>query len=309
MRFLKTVVIMKIGANVEIERKRPGELLSMYLEQKAIDYFQQGYGLSDLIRRMISPRDGDVSSRKAGSNMEFEQYRDYVPGDDPRGVDWKVYARSDRLFVRTYGRDVSARVRIVLDTSASMDFRQENGESKFEIAKKLTALLAWLLRKERHTVRFSLLSDDLRPFDAEGPESLETTLSSTAASGVTDFAVLKPADSRETGILITDGWGNDDGKGLRKVADTGYHLFHLLTSREHSLRLTGDLLLRDIETASELRVVPSSVRERYRMRIKEWLAFTGDAFRRQGSRHFFFPLEQNYYATLMERLIHPEGGI
>ena len=76
-----------------------------------------------------------------GSSVEFAEYRQYMPGDDPSTVDWKVYARSDRHYVKKFEHDTNVEVQLLVDTSASMAYRSGTGMTKLQYAQCLTAAL------------------------------------------------------------------------------------------------------------------------------------------------------------------------
>ena len=97
-------------------------------------------------------------SRMPGAGLEFSQYRSYQPGDDLRRVDWKLFARSDRYFLRDAETDTSVTVRLVLDASASMA-HQEAGLTKFDYARLLAAALAVLAHRQGDAVGLYALND------------------------------------------------------------------------------------------------------------------------------------------------------
>jgi uncharacterized protein (DUF58 family) len=101
-------------------------------------------------------------SRMPGAGLEFSQYRSYQPGDDVRRVDWKLFARSDRYFLRDAETDTSVTVRLVLDASESMA-HTEHGLTKFEYARMIAAVLAVLAHRQGDAVGLYALNDaDLR---------------------------------------------------------------------------------------------------------------------------------------------------
>src|ERR1700751_5293483 len=92
------------------------------------------------------PMEGTVSglhkSPHRGSSVEFAEYRNYVPGDDLRRLDWRVFARTDRFYLKEFEAETNLRCYLVLDCSGSMGFAGE-GLRKFDLARKLAATLAW----------------------------------------------------------------------------------------------------------------------------------------------------------------------
>ncbi|MCG8459508.1 MAG: DUF58 domain-containing protein [Holophagales bacterium] len=97
--------------------------------------------------------DGVHKSPFHGPSVEFSEYRDYQPGDDLRHVDWRLYARRDRLAVKRYEQETNARCYLLVDTSASMAYRGEGAwDSKLGAAKVLAAALAWILLRQGDAV-------------------------------------------------------------------------------------------------------------------------------------------------------------
>ena len=84
---------------------------------------------------------GSHRSLRKGSSTEFSDFREYMPGDDLRRMDWNVYARLDKLYIREYMEEKEAQVRVLIDTSASMDY---GADSKAELARDLAAVVSFL---------------------------------------------------------------------------------------------------------------------------------------------------------------------
>src|SRR3954471_23626093 len=94
-------------------------------------------------RPMLGNVSGRHPSPHRGSSVEFAEYREYVPGDDLRRLDWRAYGRSDRFYVKEFEADTNLRCCVVLDTSGSMDFGSE-GTTKIEYARRIVATLGSL---------------------------------------------------------------------------------------------------------------------------------------------------------------------
>src|SRR5580692_384739 len=104
--------------------------------QRAVDTFSLG-----LPRTPAAGRSGELLGRGTGSSLEFQEYREYVPGDDIRHLDWGAYARSDTLMVRLFREEISPRTEILLDASRSMT---AGGAMKSRVARQLAAVFALL---------------------------------------------------------------------------------------------------------------------------------------------------------------------
>ncbi|HRH97721.1 MAG TPA: DUF58 domain-containing protein, partial [Prosthecobacter sp.] len=95
---------------------------------------------------------GHHTSPHKGFSVEFRQHRPYVQGDEIRRLDWKVFGRSDRFYIREYDEETNLRATIVLDASGSMNYRGSKGILKFDYARKLAASLAYLLMSQQDAV-------------------------------------------------------------------------------------------------------------------------------------------------------------
>src|SRR5438105_15413229 len=113
-----------------------------FLDPKALARLMRGQVHARM--PMAGNMSGQHRSPHKGSSVEFAEYRKYVPGDDIRMLDWHVYARTDRFFLKEFEADTNLRAYFVLDGSASMSFAS-NGETKLDYARRMIAALAWLL--------------------------------------------------------------------------------------------------------------------------------------------------------------------
>jgi uncharacterized protein (DUF58 family) len=105
---------------------------------------------------------GQHASPHKGFSVEFRQHRPYVQGDEIRRLDWKVFGRSDRFYIREYDEETNLRATIVLDASGSMGYRGQKGVLKFDYARKLSASLAYLLMSQQDAVGLVTFDSQLR---------------------------------------------------------------------------------------------------------------------------------------------------
>jgi len=105
---------------------------------------------------------GHHASPHKGFSVEFRQHRPYVQGDEIRRLDWKVFGRSDRFYIREYDEETNLRATIVLDASGSMNYRGQKGVQKFDYARKLAASLAYLLMSQQDAVGLVTFDSKLR---------------------------------------------------------------------------------------------------------------------------------------------------
>ncbi len=245
---------------------------------------------------------GDRRSSRRGQSIEFADYRDYVPGDDLRRLDWNIYARHERPFIKLMEDEEDLAVYVVLDGSASMDWG-EGDKNKLLFGKKLAAGLGVislftgdLLKVEIWGGRFSpqrgemsdrtegdgVTNQSMGPM--RGGANLIRLLSAfdtVAGSGEIDFerqARKFTAVNKRPGLLILISdflYPNGYEKGLKHLQSQGHEiiLLHTLTEDERHPDLNGDLRLVDVETGNAQEVsLTRWMRERYVERLETWQA-------------------------------------
>ena len=138
---------------------------------------------------------GHHRSRRRGVGMEFSQYRPYQPGDDLRRLDWRLAARSDRYYIRESEVETSLMVHLLLDASASMNHRDDNGLTKLDYARLVLASMAYLASNQGDAVALSIL----RP---EGVQHLPPRAEYAAAATPVQFA----GENRSWGAFSVHGY-------------------------------------------------------------------------------------------------------
>lgn len=107
---------------------------------------------------------GHHASPHKGFSVEFRQHRPYVQGDDIRRLDWKIFGRADRFYIREYDEETNLRATLVLDASGSMNYRGQKGVLKFDYARKLAAALSYLLMSQQDAVGLVTFDTKVREF-------------------------------------------------------------------------------------------------------------------------------------------------
>ncbi|MCX6853731.1 MAG: DUF58 domain-containing protein [Verrucomicrobia bacterium] len=107
---------------------------------------------------------GNHTSPHKGFSVEFRQHRPYVQGDDIRRLDWKIFGRADRFYIREFDEETNLRATIVLDASGSMGYRGQKGVLKFDYARKLAAAMAYLLMSQQDAVGLITFDSKIREF-------------------------------------------------------------------------------------------------------------------------------------------------
>lgn len=219
-----------------------------------------------------------------GYSAEFSQYRHYRPGDDLKYVDWKLLARTDRLYTKQYRETTNLRMQIVLDASASMAFRGQVGTSKWAYARLVAGALGHLVVSQGDAAGLTLFDEDLRLYlgGRTGRSHLRTLLTSLAGAeprGRTApaMALRRAIDllrTRGAVALISDLYEDEDGvdRELRRAARIGHDVtvFHVLTADEIDWPWHGDLEFEDCETGDRMMTASSAAAE-YRQRVAAFI--------------------------------------
>ena len=229
-----------------------------------------------------------------GQSVEFLQHREYVPGDDLRRVDWKVWGRQDRLTVKEFEEETSLRLTLLVDGSASMDYRggptdaRANGgrPSKFETAAILAASLAWLALSHGDAAGCAVFDDRVRR--GLPPRSRSTQLAEICElleaprnAGPTAFqpvlaGLASTLPPRGMVILVSDLLGDRDGilRGLRLLRKRGQDLaiLHVMDDDELDFPFEGPTRFEGLELPAELSCNPRSLRAGYLEALETFLA-------------------------------------
>jgi uncharacterized protein (DUF58 family) len=260
---------------------------------------------------------GAVRSRIRGRALEFADYRAYTPGDDPKLVDWRAYARLDRLYLKRYEEERARTLTLLIDASASMDWG-EGEEHKGLYARRLAAALAWIALGRLEPVRVYLLRDGsavpLQPVLARPALApLLARLGAAQESGRADLAaaVRTALASRAPGpaILLTDLLDSRWADALDALAamDEGTVL-QVLAPDEWEPSLGEEMELQDAETGElrPTRLGPGELAA-YRGRLQAFLTDVRDRSQRCGLLHVALNTATPLQETTLRRL--PAAGI
>jgi uncharacterized protein (DUF58 family) len=228
---------------------------------------------------------GERRSTKRGTSIEFADYRNYTRGDDLRRLDWNVYARLQRPYIKLLEDEEDLAVHIILDTSASMDWPKDDVDhNKFAFARRLAAGLAYTSLTSND--RMSLTASSTTSTDTFGPArgqargvAMLKFADMLKASGVTDLNPILSdyaLRARRPGlcIIISDLFSPSGYlDGLNALLGRGYEvvLVHVLSPDEINPPLAGDLRLIDAETGIGQEVtIDGAMRELYIQRLEAW---------------------------------------
>jgi uncharacterized protein (DUF58 family) len=217
-----------------------------------------------------------------GASIDFAEHRGYVAGDDIRRVDWKLYARTDRYYVKQYEADTNSNFAVLFDVSKSMSFASQ-GVSKLEYGSYLAACLAYLSHRQRDRVGIVTFDEDVVSFvppSAKHFNVLLQTLERAKAEKpgrvlATLGKVAEHFKRRSIIALISDLYENPDDvlEALKPYRFLGNDLvvFHVLDPAELEFPYSDASRFQDLETGEEIPVIPDSFANEYRKMMQAHL--------------------------------------
>ena len=239
------------------------------LAKTVIDGFMSGYNKSSI----------------KGPGLEFSQYRSYQPGDDLRWLDWRMYARSDRYYIRESETETSISVRFLIDASASMN-HDDNGVKKIDYARMLAASLAYLANLHADAVGLYVLQDGglFSLASKQDPKHLQRLfyqLDTIKPGGKFTEAVnykeiFAGSAKKELLIFITDMYqeNNEVNTLLDSLAALKHEVlvFQLMGQNELDFDFKGYAALEDLETGETIQINSSQTKKIYQEKLESYLA-------------------------------------
>jgi len=228
-----------------------------------------------------------------GQSIEFAQHREYVPGDDIRRVDWKVWSKTDRYYLKLYEEETNLRTTILVDASESMQYGSKQ-TTKYDFAASVAAALTYLLLRQQDAVSLSVFDETIR---TRAPSRSHQTHLGTILSVLaveqpkrkTDMLGLLKTVADEKSqkgmvILISDFFADRENliKGLQLLRKRGHDvmLFHILDDEELDFTFTGTTRFEGLEDTGSLVCDPKALRDGYREAMTQFI----DDLRRQSAR-------------------------
>jgi uncharacterized protein (DUF58 family) len=220
-----------------------------------------------------------------GFSVEFAEHRPYMPGDPLRYVDWKVYAKRDRYYLKKYEEETNLRCHILLDASASMSYRSEGAAmSKFDYGVRLAAAVSYLMLHQQDSVGLLLFADrilDLVP-PRSVPSQLRVLLKRLSAARVAGTTRIGPAlhqlaervKRRGLVLLISDLMDDPNAvlAGLKHFRHRKHEVvvFHLLDPAEEDFPFREEAVFVDLETQERLTTTPWEIAQDYAQHLERW---------------------------------------
>ena len=285
-----------------------------YLDQKVLKR------LSTLQLHARLPMIGSVSGKHRspirGSSLEFAEYRKYVPGDDPRKLDWRAYARNDRYYIKEFEADTNLRMCLVVDTSGSMNFAHD-GMRKLDYARRIAGTLAYIAAQQgdavglycagtgfhkeippkRSAAHLSTVLDELGAMEASGETGLANVLHETA----------ERVPQRALIVILSDLF--IEPEVVRNCLD---HLrfrkhdvavFHLLEQRELALEFDRPMRFVDMEGGEPILADPTVIGAQYQRALEMYLEGMNTVIQETEVDYHRIRIDENYGDVLARFLL------
>ncbi|HXR06423.1 MAG TPA: DUF58 domain-containing protein [Candidatus Acidoferrum sp.] len=221
---------------------------------------------------------GKHKSPHRGSSVEFTDYKEYVPGDDPKRIDWRAYGRSRRLFVRQYEAETDMVIYLLVDVSGSMSYAAAGGESKYIVAAKVAAALAYLMIHQGDKAALVLFAATLnRSLPPGGTrrhlhslvselETVQPAWHTGTAAALAECNLLFKKRGRL--VVLSDFWDETEKtfEALSRFLHRKFEilLLHVAHPDELDLPAVHAARFHDLETHEEVEVEVDEIREAYR---------------------------------------------
>ncbi len=271
----------------------------------------------DLVAQTVV--DGFISglhrSPDFGFSQEFAEYRSYNPGDDLRHVDWNVFARTERMYLKRYRGETNCQLTILLDASRSMRFTSHKID-KLEYSRFLTASLCYMARLQRDAAGLVVFDDDVTQFVPPSTRQgqlarLLHAVEKAEVGARTDYSkpfghVREFLHRRGLIVCISDFWQNPE-EVVNTIAPLRFHgnevvLFHVLDPEEIRPKVRQPVLMEDLETGDTIEVSPDYVNREYPAKVDAHLAELKSKAQGAGLDYFMIDTSRPLDAALREYL-------
>jgi uncharacterized protein (DUF58 family) len=250
-----------------------------------------------------------------GFSVEFTEYRQYSPGDDPRHIDWRLYARSDRFYIKKFEDETNLRCHLLLDHSRSMGYGS-GSYTKSQYTGTLAATLAYFLFTQGDAVGLATFDDQIRqymlPRNRPGYlRRLMLTLETHPGGGATDLGpplkrIAETITKRGLIILISDLLTSierlEPDLNYLKASGHDVVIFNVLDPAELNFDFKSPALFQDIETGRNMYVDPAATQKSYEQKLRKHLTTVKSTCRNLGIDYHLFSTERPFDLALLEFL-------
>jgi uncharacterized protein (DUF58 family) len=283
-------------------------------------------GLShlDLVAKTVV--DGFVAglhkSPDFGFSQEFAEYRAYTPGDDLRHVDWNVFARTERAYLKRYRGETNSQLTLMLDTSASMGYSSHK-ITKLDYARYLAVSLAYLANQQRDAAGVIIFDDDvrnyIRPSTRQGQfmrvaHAIEKAELGTHTNFARPFLHFQEFLRRRGIVVVMSDFYEQPETVINTVSPLRFRgndliLFHILDPQEIRPKLKEPMLLVDMETKDALEVSPEYAREEYSPKIDAHIEALKKKAAGANIDYFLLPTDRPLDDAMLEYFLVRKGRL
>ncbi|MBC8111233.1 MAG: DUF58 domain-containing protein, partial [Verrucomicrobia bacterium] len=260
-------------------------------------------GLEWLARKLVQETlSGLHGSKRLGQGTDFSQYRTYMPGDDLRMIDWKAYARTDRLFLKESALESPVRWYGVLDASSSMNY-EEGNITKWQYAKVLWAAITMIAKQQGDVHGLALMNDqEIKhiPPQAGKEKAVIQLLLEAKAIGKLPEKMLLPlskTSARHKFVLITDLYEQHEELGtfIRSLlpARNEVTVFHVMGKQEISLDFQQVTAFEDAETGQRIQTDARQIRQEYQKQAADFIKKSRDQLLKWGAAYYLCELPES----------------
>jgi uncharacterized protein (DUF58 family) len=254
-----------------------------------------------------------------GFSVEFAEHRQYMPGDNIRDIDWKVYAKTDRHYIKQYEEETNLKAYLLLDCSASMAYKSGGIISKLDYAGLLSGALSYMMLRQRDAVGVVAFDEKIRRYIPPRSKSghLHVLLSEIAAQTPSDKTDISAAlhemaeRIKRRGLVIVMSDLLDEPEkiisGLRHFRYNKHEviIFHILDPRERDFAFGSEAVFKDMETGEELTTLPYQIQKHYSQQVEAFASKIMSACRQSNIDYHpidtSMPFDKALYAFLSKR--------
>ncbi|MGE5436343.1 MAG: DUF58 domain-containing protein [Syntrophothermus sp.] len=220
-----------------------------------------------------------------GFSVEFSEHRPYMLGDNIKNIDWKIYGKTEKFFIKQYEEETNLRGYILLDTSKSMSFKSGNNISKLEYGATLASALSYLMIKQQDAAGLTLYSDKIEKFLPPKAsrvylQEIYKNLSEVKAGSKTNTArclnaIAEKIKRRGIVIIISDFFDDIDAL-LPALKHFSYNkneviIFQILDPMELNFSFGSDAVFKDLETEEEMTTQPYQIQKAYKETFNDFI--------------------------------------
>jgi uncharacterized protein (DUF58 family) len=257
-----------------------------------------------------------------GFSQEFAEYRAYTPGDDLRHVDWNVFARTERAYLKRYRGETNSQLTMMLDASASMNY-SSHGVTKLDYSRFLTVSIAYLANQQRDAAGVIIFDDDvrnyIRPSTRQGQfmrvaHAIEKAELGTHTNFARPFLHFQEFLRRRGIVVVMSDFYEQPETVINTVSPLRFRgndliLFHILDPQEIRPKLKEPMLLVDMETKDALEVSPEYAREEYSPKIDAHIEAMKKKAAGANIDYFLLPTDRPLDDAMLEYFLVRKGRL